>query len=60
MQKEADDDDYDYSSYNDWKNSDYYKSWDRQNRELEAGGEIGRNLVAGLADTVSHAVQMIN
>merc|ERR1712045_309430 len=62
--KEADDDDYDYgsssSSYNDWKNSDYYKSWDRQNRELEAGGEIGRNMVVGLAESVSNAVKMIN
>merc|ERR1712045_569971 len=61
--KEADEDDYGYnssSSFNDWKNSGYYKSWDRQNRELEAGGEIGRNLVVGLADTVSNAVKMIH
>ena len=54
-----DDDEDDY--YNDsWKNSDYYKSWDRQNRELEAGGEIGRNMVVGLAESVSNAVKMIN
>ena len=62
LQKEEDDDDYDYShsSYNDWKNSDYYKSWDRQNRELEEGGEVARNLVVGLADSFSNAVKMIN
>jgi len=56
-----DDDDDDFPYYNDdWKNSDYYKSWDRQNRELEEGGEIARNMVVGLADSVSKAVKMIN
>ena len=54
-----DDDEDDY--YNDsWKNSDYYKSWDRQNRELEDGTEVARNMAVSLADTVSNAVKMLN
>jgi len=55
-----DDDEEDYYYNDNWKNSDYYKSWDRQNRELEDGAGVARNMVVSLADTVSNAVKMIN
>ena len=57
---QKDDDEEDYYYNDNWKNSDYYKSWDRQNRELEDGAGVARNMVVSLADTVSNAVKMIN
>ena len=47
----------------DWKNSDYYnyyQSLDKQNRELETGGNLLSNMVAGLTGGVSNAMKMIN
>ena len=49
----------DYSE--DWKNSDYYQYWDKQNRELDSATQNSMaGMVVGLADSVSNAVKLIN
>ena len=49
----------DYSE--DWKNTDYYQYWDKQNRDLDSTEQNAMTgMVVGMADSVSNAVKLIN
>merc|ERR1712083_1115597 len=57
--KEEEEEDYPHYYSDDWKTSEY-KYWNKQTRELESDNQdLVRNMVVGLADRVSNAVNMI-
>ena len=58
-QEQEDEEDYPHYYSDDWKTGDF-KYWNKQTRELESDNQdLVRNMVVGLADRVSNAVNMI-
>ena len=59
-EEEEEEEDYPLYYSDDWKTSSEYKYWNKQRRDLESDHQnLVRNLVVGLADRVSNAVNMI-
>ena len=61
VEEEEEQDDYPHYYSDDWKTSDY-KYWNRQTRDLvesDNNQDLVKNMVVGLADRVSNAVNMI-
>ena len=59
--EEEEEEDYPHYYSDDWKTSDY-KYWNRQTRDLvesDNNQDLVKNMVVGLADRVSNAVNMI-